>query len=218
LSAMDADPRVAYLRRVRRLLAPRQVRLDALPKMENLMRTLREMGDFVGIPEGEVGKLSAGSSDLRITLKKVKDLMTGAPAGSRPVDGLSTAEQSSMRAMINALSGLPPIQLEIPHVETVRGSDIGFDSRLTLLRIRIKASTGAVFRTFVTVFVLQSPEGFSVREPVDGILLPDTRADHVVGTKLLPRNVYEVEVTRTGVTSSGYTVLRKLTGHISVGF
>jgi hypothetical protein len=188
--------------------------------MENLMRTLREMGDFVGIPEGEVGKLSAGSSDLRITLKKVKDLMTGAPAGSRPVDGLSTAEQSSMRAMINALSGLPPIQLEIPHVETVRGSDIpgGFDSRLTLLRIRIEASTGAVFRTFVTVFALVSPEGFSVREPVDRMLLLDARADHVVAGKLLPRNVYEVEVTRTGVTSSGYTVLRKVTGHISVGF
>lgn len=181
-----------------------------IAKDGNLMRTLRDIGDFVGIPEGEVGQSSAGPIDLRITLKKVNDLMTGANGA---FDGLSTAEQSSMRAMINALSGLPPIQLEIHHVETVRGS--GINSQRAFLRIRIEASTGAVFRTFLTVFVLQSPEG-SVRQPVDGILHIDARVDQVVSTKFLPQNVYEVEVTRTGVTSSGYTVLRKLTGHIVV--
>jgi hypothetical protein len=145
------------------------------------MRTLRELGEFVGIPQ-DSGEF--GSPIPPIGLRLVSNLLA-------PV---STAQQrSSMRAMIDIVQILPPIGLEAQLLNPG-----GRESYTPI--IRVTSSSGLVIST--RIHFIQSGREFAPSQnfgAAGGDFSP---------TSLGPGQ-WEIVVRRAGISNTGYTRLSK---------
>jgi hypothetical protein len=161
------------------------------------MNTLREIGEFVGIPQGSLevawlyapfGLQNFPTDSLRIArLSMVSLLVT---YRERP---------ASMRAIIQALQNLTPITLEAQIV----GDRSGEEPFNTV--VRLNASGGIIWSTYVEY----RPDGVpSDRYPCDS-----SGGDF---SNTLPHGNFQVVVGRLGISNTGYVSLEKILGTITV--
>ena len=150
------------------------------------MKTLREMGMFVGIPEdsGEFG------TPLPISLGYVRHLLTGAPLGQSPRETYPFSFQEA----IQQLEGLPPIKLDA----AVVGSSEGYEPFAPL--IRIGQSPGLVL--FTRIYYESGGRLFSVSDNVRG-------GGGDIGGLTLGPGLWKLTVRRSGISTTGYEKLER---------
>lgn len=144
------------------------------------MRTLREIGEFVGIPEdsAELG------SPKPIGLQLVGDLV--APVSSRE-------QRTSMRGLIDLLARLPPITLTAELLSGARGTEP------YTLAVRVNSSDGLVIST--RLYYTSGGQTY-----VGGVI--HGAAGGEIQTQLSPGR-WQVTVRRSGIANTGYVRLEK---------
>ncbi|WP_019503147.1 hypothetical protein [Pseudanabaena sp. PCC 6802] len=151
------------------------------------MNTLKEIVDFVGIPQGSLEVARFGGPWIK-SLGKVSLLVT---RRERP---------ASMRAIIQALQNLTPITLEAEIVGSRSGEE-PFEPK-----IRVNASGGITW--FTTIEYHQ-----------DGVVIFSKDVNDSGGDftpTQLGRGSYQLVVTRSGISNTGFVSLRKLLSIITV--
>lgn len=150
------------------------------------MNTLKEMGDFVGIPQGSLEVARYGGP--RITsLGKVSLLVT---KRERP---------ASMRAISQTLQNLTPITLEAKIVGSQSGEE-PFEPK-----IRMNASGGITWHTTVE---------YHGNGNVTSIDVNNSGGDFT--PTQLGRGSYQVVVIRSGISNTGFVSLSKTIGIVTV--
>lgn len=154
------------------------------------MNTLRQAGNFVGIPDGamEVARFG-GSRD--VTLGHISSLIDVQHPENRP---------RSLGAVIRALQNLPALTLDAELLSETTGEEP------YQLEIRLNPSAAIIWHTTVVAFLDGRP--FPSREL--GAAGGDVRP-----TQLGP-GAWDITVERSGIGSDGMTVLTKAIGHIVV--
>lgn len=150
------------------------------------MKTLREVGTFVGIPQdsGEFG------TEMPISLGYVRHLLTGSPF----VGSSGDAQPFSMQAAIQQLQGLPPIKLDA----NVIGSREGDEPFAPV--IRIGSSPGVIIST--RIHYESGGRTWGVSENVGA-------AGGDVGGLTLSPGSWTLTVRRAGIGATGYMKLEK---------
>jgi hypothetical protein len=189
------------------------------------MNTLREIGEYVGIPSG-AGPLAPEAltlnpeSDLRITLKKIANLLAGDYLGLdyRPIRSsrVGPSERRSMRALIEWALRRGPLSIDAEYVGIEWGRPPAYSADRALIVVRVLPTSGCSIGTFLSLYRVQR-DGYAVHERLSG---PGENLDadvaRVVRTSYLPEGVYQVEVTRNGIGPSGYVILTKNCGHLVI--
>ena len=152
------------------------------------MNTLREIGTFVGIPQGSLEVARFGGEQI-ITLSNVSKLVNR---------GKKTA---SLRALIQALKDLTPIDLEAEIV----GSRSGEEPFAPV--VRLNASGGITWFTSIATSL-----GGKVIGTHD--ILSTSGGDFTFNQ--LGPGTYQLVASRSGISNSGFVSLSKTLGTISV--
>jgi hypothetical protein len=150
------------------------------------MNTLREIGNFVGIPQGSLEVARYGGPRIA-SLRSVNLLVT---KGRRP---------ASMRFIIQALQNLTPITLEAQIVGSRSGEE-PFEPK-----IHINASGGIAWFTTIRYYRNGNATSHDVNNS-GGDFTPTQ----------LGSGSYELVVTRSGISNSGFVSLSKTLGAITV--
>jgi hypothetical protein len=153
-----------------------------------MMNTLRELGEFVGIPQGSLEVRRFGGPPV-ISLGNVSALVMN---GKRIVP---------MRAVIQALQNLTPITLEAE----ILGSRSGEEPFEVV--VRLNASGGITWFTNISI----SSSGKVIR----GFDDPSIPGGDFAPTQLGPGE-YQLVATRAGIANSGFVSLSESLGTISV--
>jgi hypothetical protein len=152
------------------------------------MNTLREIGTFVGIPQGSLDVARFGGEQI-ITLRKVSMLVS------------SEKKTASLRALIQALKDLTPIALEAEIV----GSRSGEEPFSPV--VRLNASGGITWFTSIATSL-----GGKVIGTHD--ILSTSGGDFTFNT--LGPGTYQLVASRSGISNSGFVSLSTTLGTISV--
>src|SRR5215472_494803 len=152
------------------------------------MNTLREIGEFVGIPQGSLEAALFGGPPV-ISLRNVNTLVT---IGKRKL---------SMRAVIQALQNLTPITLEAEIVGDRSGEE-PFE-----VAVRLNASGGITWFTAISI---------SSGGKVIGAFADVSTSGGGVAHAQLGRGEFQLVATRAGISNSGFVSLRVPLGTISV--
>lgn len=156
------------------------------------MKTLKEIGNFVGIPQGSLDSARFGGPRT-VGLKMVNILVT---EGAKPA---SAAKPASMRNIIQLLQNLTPITLEAEIVGSRFGEE-PFDPI-----IRVNSSGGITW--FTTIEYNSNRDIFS--EDVNN------SGGDFTPTQLGPGS-YQLVATRAGISNIGFVSLKKPLGTIDV--
>jgi hypothetical protein len=151
------------------------------------MNSLRDIGNFVGIPQGSASHLNQSSIGMRLAAQLVPTL-TG-------------NQRTSMRAMISALPNLPPVTLDAQIV----GPSSGEDSFQPL--IRIAPSNCAIIQTLVVSNLLGTIRFVRDLGSASGDFKP---------TLPLSPGSWIIQVDRNGVGNSGFVRLPVMPFEITV--
>jgi hypothetical protein len=156
------------------------------------MNTLKQIVDFVGIPQGSLASARYQYSEpWTMGLNNVNLLVT---RGAKP---------ASMRNIIEILQNLTPITLEAEIVGSLSGEE-PFEPK-----IRVNASGGITWFTTIEFSLLGVPNA-----PVYSHDVSNSGGDFTP-TQLAPGRWY-LSVVRSGISNSGFVSLRKQLGTITV--
>jgi hypothetical protein len=156
------------------------------------MNTLKQIVDFVGIPQGSLASARYQYSEpWTMGLNNVNLLVT---RGAKP---------ASMRNIIEILQNLTPITLEAEIVGSLSGEE-PFEPK-----IRVNASGGITWFTTIEFSLLGVPNA-----PVYSHDVSNSGGDFTP-TQLGPGRWY-LSVIRSGISNSGFVALRKQVGTITV--
>ena len=151
------------------------------------MDTLKEIGDFVGIPQGSLEVARYGGPPVK-SLSNVSLLVT---KHNRP---------ASMRAIIQTLQNLTPITLEAEIVGD-RSGENNFTPK-----IRVNASGGITWFTIIEYFWDEHGAAYYDVDNSGGDFAPTS----------LGGGSYQLVVKRAGISNTGFVSLSKTLGTITV--
>ncbi len=163
------------------------------------MNTLREIGEFVGIPQGSgkvawLGGLKFSSTNYSFLITRLRVVSLLVTNRERP---------ASMRAIIQALKNLTPITLEAEIVGSQSGED-PFE-----ITIHLKKSGGITWWTYIENRRDGAASGvryFGGSGDVDYNRL-SSGGDF---TEKLPQGNWQVVVNRSGISNTGFVPLEKI--------
>jgi hypothetical protein len=156
------------------------------------MKTLKEIVDFVGIPQGSLASARYQYSEpWTMGVNNVNLLVT---QGARP---------ASMRNIIQILQNLTPITLEAEIIGSLSGEE-PFEPKT-----RVNASGGITWFTTIEFSLLGVPNA-----PVYSHDVSNSGGDFTP-TQLAPGRWY-LSVIRSGISNSGFVSLRKQLGTVTV--
>lgn len=153
------------------------------------MKTLKELGDFVGIPQG--------SGDMRF-----RSIVNNRKITLRAIDGVVHGFYSrsiSMRAILQILKNLPTITLEANMIEPTVGEE-PLD-----LRIRVNISEGMIWRTTVYLYPAGHIHTLGGEPRFASWDLDPSQSEYVFNQTSFGQ--WQIVVDRIGISTTGFVAL-----------
>jgi hypothetical protein len=163
------------------------------------MDNLVALGEFVGLGNATPARPDGGET--------VRQAITIRAAANNLATVLSSIDQNSLRAMMQALPNLVPVSLEAERVSGI-AEDPPFDPI-----IRVHPSAGQILWTSLCAFKAALPPSGGNFESIGGAFadktLDNVELNTVTLIELGDPAVYIFKLTRAGIPSTGITVLEK---------